>query len=200
MPCCGGFIYKQWEGKLTTKQLTALQQQTQRRNNPMRCPLSQLFSQSRKANMGKVNTWLSANKLQTHLAKIRHAALMPLAQVSIITAPTILDLVDRNISAQKRLNYREVQPVRKSRDASTLRESYVNIRGLSNRQTRSLCKLSLLKKTISFRSFRAATEVDQLSKNYLDFQEPKGSKPILPDLSYQLMATQVNSNETTWEQ
>lgn len=89
--------------------------------------------------MGKVNTWLSANKLQTHLVKIRHAALMPLAQVSIITAPTILDLVDRNISAQKRVNYREVQPVRKSRDASTLRESYVNIRGLSNRQTGSLC-------------------------------------------------------------
>lgn len=96
---------------------------------------------------------------------------MPLAQVSIITAPTILDLVDRNISAQKRLNYREVQPVRKSRDASTVRESYVNIRELSNRQTGSLCR-------------------------DLDFQEPKGSKPILPDLSYQLMATQANSNET----
>lgn len=90
----------------------------------------------------------------------------------------------------KRLNYREVQPVRKSRDASTLHESYVNIRGLSNRQTGSLCKLSLLKKTISFRSFRAATEVDQLSKKKI------GTKPILPDLSYQRMATQVNLNET----
>lgn len=95
--------------------------------------------------MGEVNTWLLANKLQTHLSKVRHAALMPLAQVSIITAPTILDLVERNISAQKRLNYREVQPVRKSQDASMLHESYVNIRGLSDRQTGSLCKLSLLK-------------------------------------------------------
>lgn len=164
----------------------------------MRCPLSQLFSQSRKANMGKVNTWLSANKLQTHLSKIRHAALMPLAQVSIITASTSLDSVERNISAQKRLNYREVQPVRKPRDASMLRESYVNIRGLSNRQTGSLCKLTSLKKTISFRSFRAATEVDQLSKKQTKtiwiFRSSKGANlycQICPTSLWQPRSIQI---------
>lgn len=47
--------------------------QTDLKGNP-----SQLFSLSRKANTGKVNTGLSANILQTHLAKTRHPALIPI--------------------------------------------------------------------------------------------------------------------------